>query len=94
MFKSLFKQIFFFIHLTSIFLTNIFWIYYPGILIIHCLVLLSWQIWDNKCILTIIEYKLFNETIMSNNPKFNVPKFARIILILELLIGIWCNIIY
>lgn len=93
MFKSLFKKIFFFIHLTSIFLTNILWIYHPQILIIQCLVLLSWQIWDNQCILTIIEYKLFNQTIVSNNPKFYVPKFARIILILELLIGIWWNII-
>ena len=93
MFKSLFKKIFFFIHLTSIFLTNILWIYYPKILIIQCLVLLSWQIWDNQCILTIIEYKLFNQTILSNNPKFHVPKFARIILIFELLIGICWNII-
>ncbi|VVU94604.1 hypothetical protein CPAV1605_329 [seawater metagenome] len=88
MFKKILKYSIFFIHVTGILLSNILWIKFPEILILHFITLLSWYFFENQCILTYFEFKFFNETIMGKKRKFRVPFIARILFLIEFLIGL------
>ena len=50
--------------------------------------MLSWKLNNNQCLLTQIEYKLFNSTLIGNGKKFRVPIKHRYILYINFLLGI------
>ena len=76
------KYIFYFLHLLFIFISFFFCFFYWQVLILHLLTILSWYINNNECIITRLEDKLFNETIIDiynkckNNYKKNNRRFV------------------
>jgi len=58
------KYIFFSIHTTLILVCCFDIYFYPQITFIQLLVILSWYINNNNCILTQLEYYFFNETLI------------------------------
>ncbi len=82
------KYIFFIFHLLGIFTVTIGWLYDFRILYIQSIVILSWKLNNNQCLLTQIEYKLFHSTLIGNGQKFVVPTRHRYILYINFLLGI------
>ena len=79
------------LHKYSIFIVNIGWILSPIFLIIHILVILSWKINSNKCIVSEFEYKLFGRTFIGQGKKYFVPRKHRYFLYGNFIVG---NIYY
>ena len=82
------KYIFYLFHLVFIFISFFFCFFYWQVLILHFLTILSWYINNNECIITRLEDKLFNETVIDiynkcrnnykkNNRRFVVPYYQR-----------------
>ena len=82
------KYIFYLFHLLFIFISFFFCFFYWQVLILHFLTILSWYINNNECIITRLEDKLFNETVIDiynkcrnnykkNNRRFVVPYYQR-----------------
>ena len=95
MINTIIKYLFFSLHIICILLTNILWIFYSKILFLQLLVIISWYIFKNKCIITYYEYYFFKETIMGKNKKFHVPWYGRYSLYLEFILGLFYhNIAY
>ena len=97
MYYCFIKYIFLFTHLLSIFLTLLLVYKIPEILLLQSIVILSWKLNNNKCIITQLEDYLFNETIIDIyskifNKKFNkkyvVPKYQRYPLYISFITGI------
>ena len=69
-----------------IYLIHIFFIFYSFLsmnYLIQLLVILSWNLNNNQCIFTQLEYYFFNQTLIdfflirSNNSNFTVPRYHR-----------------
>ena len=82
------KYIFYLFHLLFIFISFFFCFFYWQVLILHFLTILSWYINNNECIITRLEDRLFNETVIDiynkcrnnykkNNRRFIVPYYQR-----------------
>ena len=82
------KYIFYLFHLLFIFISFFFCFFYWQVLILHFLTILSWYINNNECIITRLEDKLFDETVIDiynkcrnnykkNNRRFVVPYYQR-----------------
>lgn len=79
----LIKYIFFGVHLYFIFISFFYIFYYWQILILHFFTILSWYFNNNQCIITQLEDKLFDETIIdiyykcikNNYKKKDIRKF-------------------
>lgn len=82
------KYIFYLFHLLFIFISFFFCFFYWQVLILHFLTILSWYINNNECIITRLEDKLFDETVIDiynkcrnnykkNNRRFIVPYYQR-----------------
>ncbi len=89
----LIKNIFFLFHIIGIFVTLFGWIYFPYITFIHPIVILSWYLNNNRCIISQIEYYLFNSTFMGNGKKYNVPTIQRYLLYMMFTISLFYNFI-
>ena len=85
---NIIKYIFFTFHSIGIFVVTIGWLYNFKILYIQPIVMISWILNNNQCLLTQIEYKLFNSTLIGNGKKFVVPARHRYILYINFLLGI------
>lgn len=83
-----FYHIFFALHFIGIVITNILWLFTPLIIPIHLLVILSWFLNSNKCVISQIEYKYFSRTFMGEGKSYYVPRRQRYILYINLIIGI------
>ena len=67
------------------------WVLYPRIVYLHYLVILSWLLNKNKCLLTQLEYYFFKETFMGKEEKYSVPKQNRSILYANCAVGTLYN---
>ena len=85
------SDLFFISHYTGIIFTNIGWIYYPKVLLVHPIVILSWKLNNNNCIISQLEYYLFKRTFLGNGEKYHVPKYARYIFYLNFITGLIVN---
>ncbi len=82
-------------HIFGIIFLNSAWVYNYKFLFLHLIVALSWYLNNNKCIISQIEYKLFNKTFMSlvgsgKNPR--VPKWSRYLLYLNFIGGVYFHL--
>ncbi len=82
------KQFFFTSHIIGILLVNFGWLYTYYVLFLHPFVILSWYINNNKCLISQIEYYLFNSTFLGNGEKYHVPKKYRIVLYINFICGL------
>ena len=74
------KNILFSIHYYSTFFFTFGWIIYPNIIYIQYIVIISWYINNNKCLLSQLDYYMFNETFMGKKEKYIVPIHNRYLL--------------
>jgi len=65
--------LFFSMHWTAIIYTSIASYFYLHPFFFYPIVTFSWYINDNKCLISQIEYKLFNRTFLGNGNKVRVP---------------------
>ena len=61
------KYIFYFLHLLFIFISFFLVFFYWQVLILHFLTILSWYFNNNECIITRLEDKMFDETVIDVN---------------------------
>ena len=80
-------KIFFLFHILGIICTNFGWIFIPEILYLHPIVILSWKLNNNRCIISQVEYYLFDRTFMGEKQKFYVPRRHRYLLYTNFVLG-------
>ena len=85
--KEIIKNIWFKSHQVGMYITPYIWLIYPNIIWLYLIIILSWYLNNNKCIITQIEYRLFGETFLGKRKNFFVPFHHRIILYLNFLIA-------
>jgi len=90
----LFPKIYFMLHFIGIVLTNFSWLLTPLIIPIHLIVILSWFINNNRCIISQLEYKYFGRTFMGEGKSYYVPKRQRYLLYINFIMGIMFHRIY
>ena len=76
----LLKKIWFTCHKIGIYITPYLWIYNMNFLFLYWLIIVSWKLNHNKCIISEIEYHIFGETFMGRGRKYYVPQMHRFIL--------------
>ena len=81
------SKIFFLFHILGIICTNFGWIFVPQILYLHPIVIISWKLNNNRCIISQVEYYLFDRTFMGEGQKFYVPRHQRYLLYTNFLVG-------
>ena len=81
------KRILFNLHLCCVYIFTYGWVLHPYIVYIQYIVLLSWLLNNNKCLVTQLEYYFFNETFLGEKKKFIVPHSNRHILILNCILA-------
>ena len=69
-------------HIFGIIFVNSAWIWNYKILFLHLIVALSWYLNNNKCIISQIEYKLFNKTFIGDGEKYMFQEYIAICYIL------------
>ena len=79
------KHIWFFCHRVAIYVVPWAWIFLDGfwgidIGSIYFIIVMSWLLNNNRCLITQLEYYLFGETFMGRGEIFNVPFLHRAIL--------------
>ena len=84
-FTSCVKRVWFFSHRMSMYLMPWMWIIFDrlcGVNIenIYFIIIMSWLLNNNRCLVTQLEYYLFGETFMGSGEIFNVPFRHRCVL--------------
>ena len=74
------KNLMFTSHKLGMYILPFLWIFFPNLYVFYIIIILSWKINSNKCIITQLEYYFFNETFLGKGKKFNVSKSHRYIL--------------
>jgi len=74
-------------HAFGIVITNFGWIYTPYVLAVQPVVMLSWRLNQNRCLISQLEYQLFGRTMFGNGEKFYVPRQHRLILYANFVAG-------
>lgn len=81
------KKIWFTCHKIGIYITPYLWIYNMNFLFLYWVIIMSWKLNYNKCIISEIEYHIFGETFMGRGRKYYVPQMHRLILYLNFFVG-------
>lgn len=82
------KNIFFKLHHIGIFIVNFGWILSPYFIYIQLVVIFSWILFNNKCIISEIEIKLFDNNFLNKNNS-NVPFNHRLFLYLNFMLSLF-----
>ncbi len=90
---SFIKHIWFFSHKFYMYFSPFFWVFSDYYLILYFFIILSWALNDNQCLITQLEYYIFNETFLGKEKKFYVPFHNRFILYFNFFIGL-CYYLY
>ena len=80
-------ELFFTAHKIGIVIGNFGWIYTPKVLLFHPIIILSWKLNKNRCLVTQLEYYFFGRTFMGDGPKFYVPRHQRYLLYSNFVLG-------
>lgn len=84
-----FIKIYFQTHYLLSYLGCFGWIISKYGLFIQLLILTSWYLNKNRCIVSQIEYYYLGRTFMGEGPKYHVPSYFRIMMKLNTLLGIY-----
>ena len=85
--RNIIKNIWFKTHLFGMYITPYMWVYRPNILVwFYLLIILSWKLNNNRCLISQLEYYIFNETFQGKGKKYFVPCFHRYILYINFFI--------
>ena len=86
------KILFFFCHFlfVAISIITVYWV--PEVLILQCIIIVSWLVNNNKCLITQLEDYLFGETLLElyyqKQTRFIVPTHHRCILYISFFLGL------
>ena len=87
------RFIIYLIHITYIFITLFLPFYYKNLILLQAITILSWIMNNNKCLITQMEFYLFNETLIQfvykKNTNFIVPRHQRYTLYLLFIINLF-----
>ena len=86
--KENIKTLWFFIHKSGMYIIPYLWIISKNFLYSNLIIISSWILNNNKCLLTQIEYYIFRETFMGMGKQFHVPLLHRCVLYVNFIIGI------
>jgi len=81
------KNIFFKTHYIGTYVMPYLWILYPRIIWFYLIIILSWILNNNKCLISEFEYYFFGETFLGIGKKYFVSKKNRNILYFNFLLG-------
>jgi hypothetical protein len=85
--RNIIKNIWFVLHKTGMYVTPYIWVYRPNILLcVYLIIILSWKLNNNRCLISQFEYYIFNETFQGKGKKYFVPCLHRYILYINFLI--------
>jgi len=56
-------------------------------LFLYWVIIMSWKLNHNKCIISEIEYHIFGQTFMGRGRQYYVPQMYRLILYLNFFVG-------
>ena len=85
--RNIIKNIWFKTHRFGMYITPHIWVFNPTILVwIYLLIILSWKLNNNRCLISQLEYYIFNETFQGKGKKYFVPCFHRYILYINFFI--------
>lgn len=87
----MFKLILFTLHKIGIYIIPYMWLCIPNMYLLYFVIILSWKLNNNKCLITQVEYYLFNETFLGKGKKFKVPVLHRYILYINFILSICLN---
>jgi hypothetical protein len=85
----MFKLILFTLHKIGIYTIPFMWLYIPNMYLLYFIIILSWKLNNNRCLITQVEYYLFNETFLGKGKKFKVPVLHRYILYGNLILSLF-----
>ena len=86
--QNIIKNIWFVSHKTGMYVTPYLWILYPNIKWLYLVIILSWKLNNNRCLISQLEHYIFNETFQGKGKKYFVPKLHRYILYVNFLISL------
>ena len=87
--KHIFIKAYFMTHYLLSYLGCFGWIISKYGLFTQILILTSWYINKNRCIISQLEYYYLGRTFIGEGPKYYVPRYFRILMILNTFIGIY-----
>ena len=87
-FKNILKNVIFYLHWLGMYIVPFLWLLNSNILYFYLIIVLSWKLNKNRCLITQIEYYYFKETFLGKGEKYYVPKKHRYILYINILINI------
>ena len=70
----LLKKIWFTCHKIGIYITPYLWIYNKNFLFLYWVIIMSWELNHNKCIISEIEYHIFSELLWVEGANIMFPK--------------------
>ena len=85
--REIVKRLWFWTHKYGTYITPYLWLYDGNMIFFYWLVIVSWKLNKNRCLISELEYYIFNETFMGPGKKYYVPRFHRYILYINCLIG-------
>ena len=87
------KTTLFNIHKIGMYVAPFLWLYFSKIYWVYFIIILSWKLNNNKCLITQVEYYFFNETFLGKGKKFTVPVIHRNILYFNTILAILYTLI-
>ena len=84
---SIVSNLFFAGHVGGIIFTNFGWIYTPYVLAVQPVVICSWYLNQNRCLISQLEHWLFGRTFFGDGEKFYVPRRHRYLLYANFIAG-------
>ena len=86
--KDKIKTLWFTIHECGMYSIPYFWLLSKNFLYIYLIIIFSWILNNNRCLITQIEYYIFGETFLGRDKRFHVPLLHRYVLYVNIIIGI------
>ena len=80
-------NIYFNLHYIGTIIVPFLWIVSPYFLILHFIILSSWYVNNNKCIISQLEYNYTGRTFIGYGKKYYVPRIHRYILYGNFIVG-------
>lgn len=82
------KNIFLKTHFIGMLITPYLWILFPNIIWLYSIIIISWKMNNNNCLISQLEEKIFGENFLGPGKKNHVPFKNRIILYVNFCIGL------
>lgn len=87
--KDMIKTTWFLSHNIGMHVTPFLWIFHHKMLYVYFIILVSWMVNNNNCLVSQMEYLIWKETFRGRGKVFRVPRRHRLILYSNFFLGIF-----